>query len=129
MREIHMKLFFFCTLARGVSTAIFIGSAWAYWSLFNKEAWPVIIPAFFAALIAEALILFLALQAKQGRMRPFLKIILAIIASWVGGLVCFFALDGVNKLLYYQTPKIAWLAALLISVFIMYFLDKKQSNR
>ena len=128
MSKPKLKLLFFSAVAQCAATAIVISSAWVYWRLFNKEAWPVIVPSLIVALVVEALVLCFALEAKKGA-KVFPKIIVATIASWLGGSACFLILDGVAKLLYFQTPKIAWLAALLIIFFLVYRLDIRWSNR
>ena len=76
-------------------------------------------PALISALAAESFILTFALKSRSNASKPFLKIVGATTASWFSGVVCFLALDGVAKALYFQTPKIAWLAALLVVFLFM----------
>jgi len=128
MNDQRFKLFLFSTAAQCAATAIVILSTSIYWRLFKAEAWPVLVPSVIAALSVEALILLFALQAKKRSISHFLKIISATVVSWFGGLACFLVLDGVAKYLYFQTPKIAWLGALLILFFLVRRLDTTWSR-
>jgi hypothetical protein len=112
-------LFSYRAAAQCAGTAIFIASAWGYWRLFNKEAWPILAPALISALAAEGFILTFALKSRSDTSKPFMKIVGATIASWFSGVICFLALDGIAQAHYFQTPKIAWLTALLVVFLLM----------
>ena len=75
--------------------------------------------ALISALAAESFILTFSLKSRRNASKPFLKIMGATTASWFLGMVCFLILDGIAKALYFQTPKIAWLAALLVIFFFV----------
>jgi len=119
MNNQSLKLFLFSSVAQCAATAIVIFSAWIYWRLFKEEAWPVLVPSLIVALLVETLILLFALQAKKNGIKHFLKVTVAVMASWFGGLACFLVLDGVAKYLYFQAPKMAWLGTLLIIFFLV----------
>jgi hypothetical protein len=119
MSSPQLRLFLLSAAAQCAATAIFIASAWGYWRLFNKEAWPIMAPALISALAVESFILTFALKSRSNASKPFLKIVGATIASWFSGVVCFLGLDGIAKALYFQTPKIAWLTALLVVFLLM----------
>ena len=119
----RMKIFITAMLAQIAAISVVILSARMYWRLYNAEAWPVIIPSLLVALIVEAMMIFLILR-RDRQTWEFSKIVSAVFVSWMGGLATFIALDGIAKLLFFQTSKIAMLAALFILFALVRRLDK-----
>jgi hypothetical protein len=119
MSNLPLRLLLLSAAAQFAATAIFIASTWGYWRLFNKEAWVIVAPALIFALAAESFILTFAFKPRRDTSKPLIEIVGATIASWVSGVICLLALDGIGQALYFQTPKIAWLTALLVIFILM----------
>lgn len=105
--------FIVITSAQIIATGIVIFAAWAYWQLYAKESWPILLPSLMLAFVVEAGMIFAVFRRQRGK-TSLLRLASTITLSWIGGLVSFLLMDPFAKSLYYQTPRIAWIMAVVI---------------
>lgn len=121
------KLFFVTVVAQATGVAIVLLTASGYASLYGKESWPVLFPALLMAGFAETFVLCGILNVRRGA-KSVLRLLVAVVVSWLLGLATYLALDSVANLLHHQHSKVALVVGLATLYAMVWRLERGDAS-